>query len=110
MCAAADTGLISANTPVSTAVTTTDAAASPLRAWATVTGWAKRACTASEWVVTTGTRTQVADTFRSGMPRILRDSLRTLSSSELHPSAFNEPAHGTTFIASGAGNGDCSGS
>ena len=40
------------------------------------------------------------------MPRILRDSLRTFSSSELHPSLFTEPAHGTTFSASGAGNGE----
>ena len=56
--------------------------------------------------MTTGTRTQVADTFRSGMPRILRDSLRTFSSSEDQPSSLREPAHGTTFSASGAGNGD----
>ena len=40
------------------------------------------------------------------MPRILRDSLRTLSSSLDQPPSFSEPAHGTTFIASGAGNGD----
>ena len=53
----------------------------------------------------TGTRTQVAETRRSGSPRILRDSLRTLSSSLLQPSSFSDPAHGTTFIASGAGNG-----
>ncbi len=56
-------------------------------------------------VVTTGTRTQVADTFRSGMPKILRDSLRTFSSSELQPSSLTDPAHGTTLRASGAGNG-----
>ena len=54
----------------------------------------------------TGTRTQVADTFSSGMPRILRDSLRTLSSSDDQPSSFTEPAHGTTLSASGAGNGE----
>ena len=36
--------------------------------------------------MTTGTRTQVAETLRSGIPRILRDSLRTLSSS-LRPAA-----------------------
>ena len=40
------------------------------------------------------------------MPRILRDSLRTLSSSDDQPSSLSEPAQGTTFIASGAGNGD----
>ena len=43
------------------------------------------------------------------MPRILRDSLRTFSSSELQPSSLSEPAHGTTFSASGAGNGDSAG-
>ena len=68
----------------------------------------KPACTASEWVVMTGTRTQVAETLRSGIARILRDSLRTLSSSELQPPSFSEPAHGTTFIASGAVNGESS--
>ena len=74
------------------------------------TGPAKRACTASEWVVTTGTRTQVADTLRSGMPRILRDSLRTFSSSDDQPPSRSEPAQGTTLSASGAGNGDSAGS
>ena len=39
------------------------------------------------------------------MPRIFRDSLRTLSSSEDQPSSLSEPAHGTTLSASGAGNG-----
>ena len=63
------------------------------------------ACTATEWVVTTGTRTQVAETFSPGRPRILRDSLRIFSSSDDQPSALSEPAHGTTFMASGAGNG-----
>ena len=55
--------------------------------------------------MTTGTRTQVADTRSAGRPRILRDSLRIFSSSDDQPSAFTEPAHGTTFRASGAGNG-----
>ena len=40
------------------------------------------------------------------MPRILRDSLRTFSSSENQPSPLYEPADGTTFSASGAGNGE----
>ncbi len=60
---------------------------------------------ATEWVVTTGTRTQVAATASPGSSRILRDSLRILSSSELQPSSLSDPAHGTTFMASGAGNG-----
>jgi hypothetical protein len=59
----------------------------------------------SLWQFTTGTRTQVAATFSAGRPRILRDSLRIFSSSDDQPSALSEPAHGTTFIASGAGNG-----
>ena len=42
---------------------------------------------------------------RSGSPRILRDSLRTLSSSLDQPPSCSEPAHGTTLSASGAGNG-----
>ena len=53
----------------------------------------------------TGTRTHVADTFSFGIPRIFRDSLRTLSSSDEYPASLSEPAHGTTFITSGAGNG-----
>ena len=73
-----------------------------------VTSLSKTAWTATECVVTTGTRTQVAETLSSGRPRILRDSLRTLSSSELQPSSFGDPAHGTTFSASGAGNGPSS--
>ncbi len=63
------------------------------------------ACTATECPVTTGTRTQVADTFRRGIPRILRVSSRIFSSSEDQPASRSEPAHGTTFSASGAGNG-----
>ena len=72
---------------------------------ARLTGPDKVACTATEWVLMTGTRTQVAATFSPGRPRILRDSLRIFSSSDDQPSALSEPAHGTTFIASGAGNG-----
>ncbi len=71
-----------------------------------MTSRANVAWTDSEWVVTTGTRTQVAETFRSGIPRILRASLRTFSSSDDQPSSFTEPAHGTTFSTSGAGNGE----
>ena len=44
-------------------------------------------------------------TLRSGRPRILRDSLRIFSSSELQPSSLSDPAQGTTLSASGAGNG-----
>src|SRR5664280_1039230 len=69
------------------------------------TGRLNTAWTTNECVVTTGTRTQVADTRRSGSPRILRLSLRTLSSSELQPASFSEPAQGTTLSASGAGKG-----
>src|ERR1700687_4838970 len=68
-------------------------------------GREKLACTATEWVVTTGPRTQVAETFSAGKPRILRDSWRIFSSSDDQPSAFREPGHGTTFMARGAGNG-----
>src|SRR5674476_1349433 len=82
------------------------ASTSAWRVASAVSGLSKTACTASEWVVMTGTRTQVAETLRSGMPRILRDSLRTLSSSELQPPSLSEPAHGTTLRASGAGNGE----
>ena len=53
----------------------------------------------------TGTRTHVAETLSFGIPRILRDSLRTLSSSDEYPSSLSEPAHGITFMASGPGNG-----
>src|SRR6185437_14711475 len=63
------------------------------------------ACTATECPVITGTRTQVADTLRSGRPRILRVSLRTLSSSDDQPASRSEPVHGTTLRAIGAGNG-----
>src|SRR5205823_11472835 len=55
-----------------------------------------------------GTRTHVADTFRSGRPRSLRGSLRILTSSDDQPPALSEPAHGTTLSASGAGNGPSS--
>ena len=44
------------------------------------------ACTATEWVVTMGTRTQVAEAFSPGRPRILRCSLRIFSSSKDQPS------------------------
>ena len=95
------------NSPVSglSATTTPGAIRSTSHAWSRLTGREKVACTATEWVVTTGTRTQVAATFSPGRPRILRDSLRIFSSSDDQPSALSEPAHGTTFMASGAGNG-----
>ena len=52
----------------------------------------------------TGTRTQVPDTSRSGMPRILRLSLRSFCSSSVspEPSSTSEPASGTTLNAIGA--------
>ncbi len=55
--------------------------------------------------MTTGTRTQVTATGRAGRPRILRDSSRTFISSDDQPSSRSEPAHGTTFSATGSGNG-----
>ena len=51
-----------------------------------LTGREKVACTATEWVVTMGTRTRVAETFSPGRPRILRCSLRIFSSSKDQPS------------------------
>ena len=48
-----------------------------------VTTFENVACTVSEWVVITGTRTHVAETLSFGIPRILRDSLRTFSSSDV---------------------------
>src|SRR3954463_299675 len=65
----------------------------------------KTACTAIECPVTTGTRTQVAETLSAAMPRILRDSLRSLSSSADQPSAAMAPDQGTTLSASGTENG-----
>ena len=89
----------------SSATTTPGAARSTRHASSRATGWENVACTATEWVVTTGTRTQVALTRSDGRPRILRDSLRILSSSDDQPASLSEPAQGTTFSASGAGNG-----
>ena len=58
----------------------------------------------SEWPVNTGTRTQVPLTARSGMPRILRLSLRSFWSSSVspEPSSTREPANGITLNAIGA--------
>ena len=66
-------------------------------------GRAKRALIWSEWPVKTGTRTQVPDTFRSGISRILRDSLRSFCSSSVskEPSSTIEPASGSTLKAMG---------
>ena len=49
----------------------------------------------------TGTRTQVPETSSSGMPRILRDSLRSFFSSSVSPSPSStiEPASGRTLWA-----------
>ena len=58
----------------------------------------------SEWPVNTGTRTHVPATLRSGMPRILRVSLRSFCSSSVsfHPSSTMVPASGRTLNAMGA--------
>jgi hypothetical protein len=58
----------------------------------------------SEWPVNTGTRTQVPETRSAGMPRILRDSLRSFFSSSVSnsPSSTSEPANGSTLNAMGA--------
>ena len=62
-------------------------------------GAANSALIASEWPVKTGTRTQMPDTFSSGMPRILRDSLRSFCSSSVSssPSSTIDPAIGRTL-------------
>ena len=61
------------------------------------------ACMASECPVKTGTRTQVPETRRSGMCRILRDSLRSFCSSSVssEPSSTIEPASGMTLKPTG---------
>ena len=53
----------------------------------------------SECPLKTGTRTHVPETSRSGMPRILRLSLRSFCSSSvsLRPSSTTEPAIGRTL-------------
>ncbi|CAM5714795.1 hypothetical protein STENM223S_11726 [Streptomyces tendae] len=56
----------------------------------------------------TGTRTHVTATGSCGSPRILRDSSRTFISSDDQPSSRSDPAHGTTFSATGSGNGPVS--
>src|SRR5579862_10064610 len=101
----ASTGVGNSSASGSSATTTPGAARSTAHASARLTGRENTACTATECVVTTGTRTQVAETRSEGRPRILRVSFLIFSSSEDQPSAFSEPAHGTTFRASGAGNG-----
>ncbi len=55
----------------------------------------------SEWPVKTGTRTQVPETSRSGISRILRLSLRSFCSSSVssEPSSTMLPASGTTSKA-----------
>src|SRR5688572_7286675 len=70
---------------------------------AVLDGRAKRALTCSECPVKTGTRTQVPETFRPGMPRILRLSLRSFCSSSvsLRPSSTMDPASGSTLNAIG---------
>ena len=67
-------------------------------------GRSNSALIASEWPVKTGTRTQVPETRRSGISRILRLSLRSFCSSSVSsdPSAARLPAKATTSKAIGA--------
>ena len=60
----------------------------------------------SEWPVNTGTRTHVPLTRRSGMPRILRLSLRSFCSSSVsnEPSSTYLPAYGNTLNAMALAN------
>ncbi len=60
---------------------------------------------AAEWPVKTGTRTQVAVTARSGMPRILRASLLYFCSSSVssEPSSTIVNCSGITLWAIGTG-------
>ena len=78
----------------SSVTTTPGAARSTSHASARPTGRENTACTATECVVTTGTRTHVAETRSEGRPSILRDSLRIFSSSDDQPSGLSEPAPG----------------
>ena len=90
---------------VGTSVSTTPgAAASSSVAAATDSGRANSALSDSECPVKTGTRTQVPETRRSGMPRILRLSLRSFCSSSVskEPSSTTDPAIGRTLKAIGA--------
>src|SRR5690606_26565174 len=102
---AASIGIGYSSLPGSSTTMTPGAFCSTSRASSASTSLANTACTATEWHVTTGTRTHVAVTLRSGSPRIFRVSLRILSSSEDQPASRSDPDHGTTFNASGAGNG-----
>ena len=65
----------------------------------------------SECPVKTGTRTQVPDTARSGISRILRLSLRSFCSSSVSPlpSSTSLPASGSTLKAIGRANFDGAG-
>ena len=81
-------------------------AASSSVARSTDSGRANSALIDSEWPVNTGTRTHVPDTSRSGMPRILRLSLRSFCSSSVsnEPSSTSLPANGSTLKAIGRAN------
>ncbi len=83
---------------------TPGAVASSSVARATDSGRANSTLSDSECPVNTGTRTQVPDTSRSGMSRILRLSLRSFCSSSVskEPSSTTEPAIGSTLNAIGA--------
>src|SRR4051812_4950362 len=61
--------------------------------------------TCTLWPTSTGTRTQVAATGRSGSARILRVSPIILRSSPVQPSASKSPMCGTTFPAMRRGEG-----
>ena len=85
---------------------TPGAAASSSVARSTEIGRANVAFSDSEWPANTGTRTHVTDTARSGMPRILRLSLRSFCSSSVSddPSSTRLPANGSTLKAIGRAN------
>ena len=74
------------------------------RARSAVSSLANSACTVIMWPVNTGTRTQVPETFSSGMPRMRRDSLRSFCSSSVSPesSSTRLPAIGRELKAIGA--------
>src|SRR3954471_1859214 len=94
------------NTPFSgsSISVTPGAAASSDRASATSIARENVARIATAWPVTTGTRTLVASTSRSGADRIFFGSAIILSSSPVKPPASNSPICGTTLNAIGREN------
>ena len=95
-------------------MSTTDtpgASASSSRARSGDSGCSNSTFRLSECPVKTGTRTHVPDTARSGIPRILRLSLRSFCSSSVskRPSSTSLPASGSTLNAIGRANFDGAG-